>query len=93
MSNYHSFSASVQGASHVKKKIVMQDASGNFEDEKVKLIALSDGHGDSSCFRSDRGSKLIVDVGIAELKRLPKKWMERNTNWTMKKAEKFESDS
>lgn len=68
MSNYHSFSASVQGASHVKKKIVMQDASGNFEDEKVKLIALSDGHGDSSCFRSDRGSKLIVDVGIAELK-------------------------
>lgn len=68
MSNYHSFSASVQGASHVKKKIVMQDASGNFEDEKVKLIALSDGHGDSSCFRSDRGSRLIVDVGIAELK-------------------------
>ena len=68
MSNYQVFSASVQGASHVKKKIVMQDASGNFEDEKVKLIALSDGHGDSSCFRSDRGSRLIVDVGIAELK-------------------------
>ena len=68
MANYQAFSASVQGAAHVKKNIVMQDASGKFENEKVKLIAVSDGHGDSSCFRSDRGSRLIVEVGIEELK-------------------------
>ena len=55
MANYQAFSASVQGATHVKKNIVMQDASGKFENEKVKLIVVSDGHGDSSCFRSDRG--------------------------------------
>lgn len=68
MANYQAFSASVQGATHVKKNIVMQDASGKFENEKVKLIVVSDGHGDSSCFRSDRGSRLIVEVGIEELK-------------------------
>ena len=56
MANYQAFSASVQGAAHVKKNIVMQDASGKFENEKIKLIVVSDGHGDSSCFRSDRGS-------------------------------------
>lgn len=44
MANYQAFSASVQGAAHVKKNIVMQDASGKFENEKVKLIAVSDGH-------------------------------------------------
>lgn len=31
MANYQAFSASVQGATHVKKNIVMQDASGKFE--------------------------------------------------------------
>ena len=44
MANYQAFSASVQGATHVKKNIVMQDASGKFENEKVKLIVVSDGH-------------------------------------------------
>lgn len=68
MANYQAFSASVQGAAHVKKNIVMQDASGKFENEKIKLIVVSDGHGDSSCFRSDRGSRLIVEVGLEELK-------------------------
>jgi serine/threonine protein phosphatase PrpC len=61
---------SVRGASHVRANLPNQDAilwmpkSG----EQVPLIlAVSDGHGSSKCFRSDRGAKLAVQVAIEVL--------------------------
>jgi hypothetical protein len=60
MTDYKSFAVTVQGGSHIKSGTVCQDASNCFNNESVSIAVVADGHGDSSCFRSDEGSKLAV---------------------------------
>jgi len=61
MEGYRSFAATVIGGSHVKEGIVCQDASNFYNDEKVSIAVVADGHSDSSCFRSDKGSEFAVN--------------------------------
>ena len=60
MQGYRSFAVTVQGGSHIKSGTVCQDASNFYDDESVSIAVVADGHGDSSCFRSDMGAKFAV---------------------------------
>ena len=52
-----------QGASHIKKNIVCQDFAKAIKDHNGNIIlALSDGHGSAKYFRSDRGSRIAVEI-------------------------------
>jgi len=60
MQGCRSFAVTVQGGSHIKSGTVCQDASNFYDDESVSIAVVADGHGDSSCFRSDMGAKFAV---------------------------------
>ena len=62
MADYKSFAVTVQGGSHIKSGDVCQDASNCFDNESVSIAVVADGHGDSSCFRSDEGARLAVNA-------------------------------
>lgn len=70
--NMFYFNQTVMGHSHAVKNRPCQDASGSFCDERTRyrIIAVADGHGDSACMRSDRGSKFAVSVALNSLKEL-----------------------
>lgn len=70
MENYKAFSASVTGESHIRKNTVCQDYSGCVDSENVKIAAVSDGHGDKACFRSNKGSEFAVNACIEGLMEL-----------------------
>lgn len=57
-------SQTVQGYSHLSHDKVCQDASCHLEaeDGSWRLVVVSDGHGDPSCMRSDRGSRMAVEA-------------------------------
>ena len=59
------FAQSVTGASHTMKGIVCQDSSGSrMPREDVHIAVVADGHGDPTCFRSDRGSGMAVSAAL-----------------------------
>lgn len=70
MQNIRTFHAATIGMSHVKKNMSCQDAASSFEDLEngIYIGAVSDGHGSKDYFRSDRGSKLLVETCIDILK-------------------------
>jgi hypothetical protein len=73
MSIYRSFAHSTKGAKYVKKNpdFICQDSSDNYdhyEDEKLAIAIVSDGHGSSQYFRSDTGSRLAVKHAMENIK-------------------------
>lgn len=64
MSKIVTFNKTVQGHLHIRKNVECQDASISFseEDGRYYIAIISDGHGDSACLRSARGSKFVVDI-------------------------------
>lgn len=58
------FAYSCIGESHQKNGTVLQDGSDFYEDEKCRIIVVSDGHGSKNFVRSDRGSKIACKVAI-----------------------------
>lgn len=48
----------------MKKGVVCQDFSDSYSDNKVKIVAISDGHGSPQYFRSDRGARFAVEAAI-----------------------------
>jgi len=68
--SFRSFAHSEVGITHTKKSppLPCQDNSGCYDDENLNLVVVADGHGDSSCFRSDLGSKFAVDSAIEGIK-------------------------
>jgi len=63
--------ASVRGAAHLARGTPNQDAIGwSAGDAPSLALAVSDGHGDERCFRSDAGSRIAVSVALAELEAL-----------------------
>jgi serine/threonine protein phosphatase PrpC len=62
MKGYQAFAVSVHGGSHIEEGMPNQDSAwgGEYEDVSVTIAVVADGHGDKSCFRSDRGSKEAV---------------------------------
>ncbi len=67
MNGYRSFSVTVPGGSHAKHNIPCQDASFHDDKDYVSIAVVADGHGDSNCLRSDRGSKLAVECAQKEI--------------------------
>ena len=68
MEGYKSFAVTVQGGYHIKSGLVCQDSSTRYDDEGVSIAVVADGHGDPSCFRSDRGAKYAVNCVTAGIK-------------------------
>jgi hypothetical protein len=66
MKNIRTFCSTALGESHGTTNKVCQDSSACFEDAEKELFicAVSDGHGGDMYFRSDRGSKLLVEITI-----------------------------
>ncbi len=65
--------ASVRGASHVASGLPNQDAIAWMQESGCGLpliLAVADGHGSPSCFRSQLGSTIAVRVAIAVLGKL-----------------------
>jgi serine/threonine protein phosphatase PrpC len=59
--------ATVPGASHLRAGIPNQDAILQMRESSVELpliVSISDGHGSDKCFRSDRGSRFAVTIGV-----------------------------
>jgi len=72
MEGYRSFAVTVQGGSHIKSGLVCQDASNFYNDESVSIAVVADGHGDSNCFRSDRGAMYAVKCAIKGIQQFVK---------------------
>ena len=68
MSEYQSFNRSALGYSHIKKGTVCQDFSGSWDEGDVHIAVVSDGHGQSTSFRSDTGSRMAVETAMEVLK-------------------------
>lgn len=66
---YRLFAKSIPGPKYIKKGWVCQDSSGTFEDGRILIIGVADGHGSPNCFRSDFGSKAAIDVAFLQTKR------------------------
>jgi serine/threonine protein phosphatase PrpC len=54
---------SVRGPTHVRSGVPNQD-DVEYDMGKLVVAAVSDGHGSSKCFRSDRGSQLATETAI-----------------------------
>lgn len=57
-------SHTARGARHVKHETPCEDASGHVADAQGRYLfaAIADGHGDSSCMRSERGSAFAIEA-------------------------------
>jgi hypothetical protein len=62
--NIFAFSATETGYNHTKIDKVCEDASDFYDDEKMHICVVADGHGSDNYPRADRGSKLAVDAAI-----------------------------
>lgn len=63
----------VPGASHLRAGIPNQDAILQVRESSVDLpliVSISDGHGSDKCFRSDRGSRFAVSIGVDLMREL-----------------------
>jgi len=66
MKNYQSFAVTATGSSHTKHSKECQDYSYHhrLEDPKIIAVSVADGHGDDSCFRSQKGAVFASVFGI-----------------------------
>ncbi len=62
------FHKSVQGASHIASGKPFQDYSLSYNENGLQIVIVCDGHGGSTYFRSDVGSRLAAEVTIEHLK-------------------------
>lgn len=65
-----SFSATETGYNHIKAEPskVCEDASDFYDDEKMHICVVADGHGSDNYPRTDRGSQYAVDAAIEQIK-------------------------
>lgn len=53
------------GKSHVQNGLPCEDYSATYSDDQVSIVAISDGHGDKNCFRSDKGARYACEIAIS----------------------------
>ena len=63
--NIFAFSATETGYNHTKIQKVCEDASDYYDDEKMHICVVADGHGSDNYPRTDRGAKYAVDAAIS----------------------------
>jgi len=64
---WHTLSATVRGAAHVRSGLPNQDAVLHEAIARGAIVAVSDGHGSEKCFRSHIGSRLAVEIAVGAL--------------------------
>ena len=71
MNNIRAFAFREQGESHKVKNKVCQDSAIKYcnSEKGLYIIAVSDGHGGESYFRSDKGSELLTEITIEKTKK------------------------
>lgn len=62
------FNKSVKGASHIVSGKQCQDYSISYEENGITIVVVCDGHGGSTYFRSDIGSRLAAEITLDQLK-------------------------
>lgn len=70
MEGFKSYSGYTVGASHIAKNMGCEDYASTYDDEKVCIAAISDGHGDKKCFRSAQGARMACDISINCVRKL-----------------------
>ena len=85
------FDGHVQGVSHEAKGLVCQDFSGAREVEGARgvghVVVVADGHGDPTCWRSDRGSRIAVGTALACLADLARQYLDADEDaWSSLRA-------
>ena len=68
MKQYQVICQSVRGASHIRRGTPKEDAAAVVRLNDRIIGAVSDGHGDPRCMRSDIGSQLAVDIAMELLR-------------------------
>lgn len=66
MEQVYTFHKTVQGHLHILNGFSCEDASASFSEENqhYHIAVVADGHGAKSCFRSERGSKIVTEVAL-----------------------------
>lgn len=62
--NFFAFSATETGYNHTRINKVCEDASDFYDDEKIHICVVADGHGSDNYPRTEFGSKFAVDAAI-----------------------------
>lgn len=62
--NFFAFSATETGYNHTRINKVCEDASDFYNDEKMHICVVADGHGSDNYPRTEFGSKFAVDAAI-----------------------------
>ena len=70
MKGFKTYSGYKVGASHIAKNMGCEDYAAAYDNEKVSIAAISDGHGDKKCFRSSQGANIACDTAIDCVRRL-----------------------
>lgn len=70
--NVLAFSATETGYNHTKIGKVCEDASDFYNDERMHICVVADGHGSDNYPRTDKGAKYAVDVAISCIKEFVK---------------------
>ena len=68
MNPYKTFSCHKIGISHIERGLECEDYSLKYQDEKISICAVSDGHGDKNCFRSAKGAKTACESAVRQIK-------------------------
>ncbi len=66
MDDFITFNSTCLGYVHQLKGKICQDYSCTYKDNRgrFQIAVVADGHGDSKCFRSDKGSKFACEVAL-----------------------------
>ncbi len=70
MEGFKTYSGYKVGASHAAKNMSCEDFAETYDNEKVSVAVISDGHGDKKCFRSAQGAHIACDVSIECVRKL-----------------------
>lgn len=62
--NIFAFSATETGYNHIRINKVCEDASDFYDDEKMHICVVADGHGSDNYPRTEFGSKFAIDAAI-----------------------------
>ena len=68
MKHYHVICQSVRGESHVQRRTPKEDAAAVIRMDDRVIGAVSDGHGDPRCMRSQVGAQMAVDIALELLR-------------------------
>ena len=64
MKDYTAINAHHIGNMHIQKNLPCEDFSMSYEDDKMAIAVISDGHGDKNCFRSGKGAKIACETAV-----------------------------